>query len=174
VGPRHIFWAGEKAGIAAGETPSHAAKVSTVIDIIGEVNRVSVRCTALFTQVREASGLSGIEALTLCAIANATVAPTVPQVGRILGHPRQVIQRAVRVLVDAGFVQPTANPGHKRAALLTATEKGSALAQEIYDSARDIASVLAENLDIKSLSGVHQGLERLRDRIDEYQGGGEE
>lgn len=173
MGPRHIFWAGEKAGIAAGETHSHAAKVSTVIDIIGEVNRVAVRCTGLFTQVREASGLSGIEALTLCAIVNAETPPTVPQVGRILGHPRQVIQRAVRVLVDAGFVQPQVNPGHKRAALLTGTTAGSDLAQKIYDSARDIASVLAEDLDIKSLSGVHQGLERLRDRIDEYQGGEE-
>ena len=46
-------------------------------------------------------------------------------------------------------------------------------AQKIYDEARDIASVLAQDLDIKSLNGVHQGLERLRDRIDEYQGGEE-
>ena len=94
------------------------AKVAELIVILGEANRVASRCLQIFSRLREASGLSGLEVLTLMAITHAVTPPTVPQVGRSLGHPRQVIQRAARVLEQRGFVEALPNPGHKRAALL--------------------------------------------------------
>lgn len=188
MGPRHSFWGvlgpaeAPKYGIgtrasrggvnpapSAAESESQA-KVRELIVILGEANRIAGRCTQIFSRVRENCGLTGIETLTLIAIAHAPAPPTVPQIGRSLGHPRQVIQRAVRVLEDEGLVQPLPNPGHKRAALLVATAKGRALGQTVDVQAAEVISGIAEgfDLDLGVLGAMSEGLLALRDRIDEH------
>lgn len=187
MGPRHSFWGvlgpaeapkfgagsrvsrgGVNPGASAAESEAQA-KVRELIVILGEANRIAGRCTQIFSRVREDCGLTGIETLTLIGIAHATTPPTVPQVGRSLGHPRQVIQRAVRVLEDEGLVQPLPNPGHKRAALLVATEKGRALGRTVDAQAAEVIAGLAEGLDLDlgMLGAMSEGLLALRDRIDE-------
>lgn len=188
MGPRHSFWGvlgpaeaakfghGSRtsrggvnpSGSAAAESEAQA-KVSELVVILGEANRIAGRCVQMFSRVREDCGLSGIEVLTLIGIAHAPTPPTVPQIGRSLGHPRQVIQRAVRVLEDEGLVQPLPNPGHKRAALLVATVKGRALGQAIDAQAAEIIAGLANGLDLDlgMLSAMSEGLLTLRNRIDE-------
>jgi DNA-binding MarR family transcriptional regulator len=155
-------------GSASSESEAQA-KVAELIVILGEANRVAGRCLQMFSRVREDCGLTGIEVLTLIGIAHATTPPTVPQIGRSLGHPRQVIQRAVRVLEDEGLVQALPNPGHKRAALLVATEKGRALGQSIDAQAADVIADIADGLelDLGMLGAMSEGLLALRDRIDE-------
>jgi len=188
MGPRHSFWGvlgpaeAPKFGVGsrasrggvnpkgAGSAESEAqAKVSELVAILGEANRVAGRCLQLFSRVREDCGLTGIEVLTLIGIAHATTPPTVTQIGRSLGHPRQVIQRAVRVLEDEGLVQALPNPGHKRAALLIATDKGRALGQAIDAQAADVIADIADGLDLDlgMLGAMSEGLLTLRDRIDE-------
>ena len=188
MGPRHSFWSvlgpaeapkfgsGSRAarggvnpaGSAAAESEEQA-KVLELVAILRDAIRVAGRCQQIFSRVREGSGLTGIEVLTLMAIAHAAEPPTVPQVGRSLGHPRQVIQRAVRVLDEQGLVQPQPNPGHKRAALLVATEKGRTLGHSIDAQAAEIIAGLAGGLDVelRALAVVSEGLLALRDRMDE-------
>jgi DNA-binding MarR family transcriptional regulator len=150
------------------------AKIAELIVILGEANRVASRCLQIFARLREASGLSGLEVLTLMGITHAATPPTVPQVGRSLGHPRQVIQRAVRVLEQRGLVQALPNPGHKRAALLIATDQGRELGRSIDEQAAEIIGKLADgpDLDLGLLSAMSEGLLTLRDRIDDYIGAG--
>lgn len=188
MGPRHSFWGvlgpaeapkygigtrasrgGINPGAGASESESQA-RVRELIVILGEANRIAGRCTQIFSRVREHCGLTGIETLTLIAIAHAPAPPTVPQIGRSLGHPRQVIQRAVRVLEDEGLVQPQPNPGHKRAALLIATAKGRALGQTVDAQAAEVIAGIAEGLDLDlgMLGVMSEGLLALRDRIDEH------
>jgi DNA-binding MarR family transcriptional regulator len=145
------------------------AKVQELVVILGEANRVAGRCLQIFARVRQQCDLSGIEMLTLIAITHAITPPTVPQIGRSLGHPRQVIQRAVRVLEQRGLVQPLPNPGHKRAALLVETDDGRALGHAIDAQAAEIIADLADglDLDIDVLGAMSVGLLALRDRIDE-------
>jgi DNA-binding MarR family transcriptional regulator len=145
------------------------AKVQELVTILGEANRVAGRCLQIFSRVRQDCDLSGIEVLTLIAIAHATTPPTVPQIGRSLGHPRQVIQRAVRVLEERGLVQPLPNPGHKRAPLLEGTEDGRTLGRAIDAQAAEIIADLADGLelDLGMLGAMSEGLLALRDRIDE-------
>jgi DNA-binding MarR family transcriptional regulator len=161
-----------RSGPDAGE--ERAARVAELVVILGEATRVATRCQQNFAQVREDSGLSGIEVLTLMAITHAVQPPTVPQVGRSLGHPRQVIQRAVRVLEQEGLVQALPNPGHKRAALLAATEKGRELGASIDGEAAEIIAGLADglDLDLAALRTMSEGLLALRDRMDEPSRGG--
>jgi DNA-binding MarR family transcriptional regulator len=159
------------AAFAADESEG-PAKVAELIVILGEANRVAGRCLQIFSRLREASGLSGLEVLTLMAITHAASPPTVPQVGRSLGHPRQVIQRAARVLEEQGLVATLPNPGHKRAALLVPTDEGRDLGRSIDAQAAEIVGKLADGLDLDlgALNATSESLLTLRDRIDEYSG----
>jgi DNA-binding MarR family transcriptional regulator len=146
------------------------AKVAELIVILGEANRVAGRCLQIFSRLRAESGLSGLEVLTLIAIAHAARPPTVPQVGRSLGRPRQVIQRAVRVLEEAALIEMLPNPGHKRAALLAATDRGRELGSRIDAQAASIIGRVADGLDLDlgMLAVMRDGLLTLRDRMDEH------
>ena len=196
MGPRHSFWSvlgpaeapkfavgaqapgggGNLANSAANSNAAESeaqARATQLAVILGEANRIAGRCLLMFSRVREDCGLTGIEVLTLIGIAHAATPPTVPQIGRSLGHPRQVIQRAVRVLEDEGLVQPLPNPGHKRAALLVATERGRALGRAIDGQSAQVIAGLADDLDLDlgMLGAMSEGLLTLRDRIDERMSG---
>jgi len=186
VGPRHSFWSvlgpaeapkyGAGAHVArGGVNPADdaagegAAKVTELVGILRDAIRVSAASQRIFSRLREDSGLTGIEVLTLMAITHAQEPPTVPQVGRSLGHPRQVIQRAVRVLDDQGLVMPRPNPGHKRAVLLVATDKGRELGRSIDAQAAETISNVARglDLDLPELRGIAHGMLTLHQRMDE-------
>jgi DNA-binding MarR family transcriptional regulator len=188
LGPSHSFWNvlgpaqaprygfgphGLRGGIDPAEAATgdgeEASRVAELVTILAEANRIAIRCMRDFSRVREASGLSGIETLTLMAIAHAANPQTVPQVGRSLGHPRQVIQRAVRVLEQAELVASQPNPAHKRAALLVVTDGGRKLARGIDAEAAQIIAGLAEglDLDLSALGALGDGLLALRRRMDE-------
>jgi DNA-binding MarR family transcriptional regulator len=192
LGPSHSFWnvlgpaqapryGSGPHGLRGGIDPASAttrepegegegaARVARLVVILAEANRVATRCMRDFSRVRDSSGLSGIEALTLMAIAHAAKPPTVPQVGRSLGHPRQVIQRAVRVLEQAGLVESRPNPAHKRAALLVVTDGGRKLARGIDAEAAQVIAGLAEglDLDLPALAALGDGLLALRQRMDD-------
>ena len=187
MGPRHSFWSvlgpaeaprfgsgsraargGVDPAVAASVEGETQAKVAELLTILGESHRIGVRLLQMFAGVREEAGLSGIEVLTLIGVANASRPPTVPQMGRSLGHPRQVIQRAVRVLEEEGLVALEPNPGHKRAALLVATEKGRALGREIDAHCAQIIAGLTNGLELEltDLAVMSDGLLALRRRID--------
>jgi DNA-binding MarR family transcriptional regulator len=71
----------------------------------------------------------------------------VPQIGRSLGVPRQIVQRAANSLVAAGLVETLPNPDHKRAALLGPTAKGVELKRGIDARADALAATTAGHLD---------------------------
>lgn len=187
MGPRHSFWSvlgpaeapkfgpgsrsargGVNPLVANSANDETQAKVAELVTILGEAHRIGVRLLQMFARVRQNSGLSGIEVLTLIGIANAARPPTVPQMGRSLGHPRQVIQRAVRVLEEEGLVELQPNPGHKRAALLVATEKGRAFGSTIDAQSAEIIADLTDglDLDLADLAAMSDSLLTLRRRID--------
>src|SRR5882724_3839651 len=89
-----------------------------LVHLIDEVIRLRGRLQSLFAGVGAASGLAPMESTVLTAVVESHTTPTVSQIGRSLGHPRQVIQRAANNLIAARLLETTPNPGHKRAALL--------------------------------------------------------
>lgn len=115
--------------------------------LIDALARTQGRLRAAFAPAREAAGLSMIEHTVLVAVVEARTAPTVPQIGRSLGHPRQVIQRAANQLVEAGLISARPNPDHKRASLLVPTEAGRAIQAAANRQAAQIAAGLMNDLD---------------------------
>ena len=122
-------------------------KANPLIRLIDEVARFGGRVQSLFEDVHSETGLKTMENLVLNAIVEADFTPTVPQIGRSLGHPRQVIQRTVNDLVDAGFVEKLPNPDHKRAPLLGVTKKGSKLKEWSDTQALAVANAFLGNVD---------------------------
>ncbi len=91
-----------------------------------------------------------------------------PQIGRSLGHPRQVIQRAVNVLVDKGLIETAPNPDHKRAPLLIATPAGEQLKDQIDARAIEAADELMQVLDSTRCEHLTGELRRLRNDIEQF------
>src|SRR3954454_18990450 len=114
--------------------------------LLDEVIRTQGRLRSVFADVNAATGLTSMEAMVLTAIVEARFAPTVPQIGRSLGHPRQVIQRAANSLIAAGLIEARSNPDHKRAPLLVATTAGKALKGEADVRAIQAATAVLERI----------------------------
>lgn len=136
--------------------------------LIDAMARTHGRLRAAFAPARAGSDLSDMEHTVLVAVVEARTPPTVPQIGRSLGHPRQVIQRAANRLVDAGLIAAADNPDHKRASLLLATDAGRALQAAANAHADQIAAALMANLDPAQVQQATALLNTIRAGIEAY------
>jgi len=133
-----------------------------------EVARLRGRMRALFSDARAESGLGEMELTVLTATVNAATAPTVAQIGRSLGHPRQVVQRAANRLVELGLIELTDNPGHKRASLLVATPAGEKLKAEDRDRASTITKAVLQRIATEEFAEAADRLAAIRAEIEDY------
>ncbi len=131
-----------------------------------EVARLRGRMRALFAETRTQSGLPEMELTVLTAVVNAAAAPTVAQIGRSLGHPRQVVQRAANRLAELGLIAFTDNPDHKRASLIVATEDGRALKAADHSRASAVTKAVLERVDGKAFAEAADRLHAIRQEIE--------
>jgi DNA-binding MarR family transcriptional regulator len=131
-----------------------------LVGLSDELIRLNGRLKGMFAGARRSEGLGDSELMVLNGVVEADRPPTVPQIGRSLGQPRQVVQRAANSLMDAGLIEAEPNPDHKRAVLLRATDQGTALKREIDARADAIAEQVAADIDADR---VRQAAALLRD-----------
>ena len=143
-----------------------ASRAALLIQLLDEVARIRGRISSAFAEGRIATGLSDLEMVVLNAVTGAAHPPTVPQIGRSLGHARQVIQRAASALVAQGLIEWVANPDHKRAHRLVATERGLARKSTADAKGRAVAERLTEGMDIALLERAVASLHAVRERIE--------
>lgn len=94
------------------------------IVLMTEIFRIRGRFRLLFQDFEGSTGFSRIQYAVLATVIEADDPPTVSQLGRNLGYPRQVIQRKANELIDRGLLRMKDNPAHKRACVLVPTRKG--------------------------------------------------
>jgi DNA-binding MarR family transcriptional regulator len=133
-----------------------------------EVARLRGRMRVLYADTRAASGLAEMELTVLTAVVNAADAPTVAQIGRSLGHPRQVVQRAANGLAELGLVAVADNPDHKRASLIVATDAGRALKAADRKRAQGVTDALLERIDSMTFAAAASQLHAIRAEIEAY------
>jgi len=133
-----------------------------------EVARLRGRMRALYADTRSASGLAEMELTVLTAVVNAAASPTVAQIGRSLGHPRQVVQRAANHLAELGFVAFEANPEHKRASLIVATDAGRALKAADHARAEAVTRAVLARIDKAAFADAADRLHAIRSAIETY------
>lgn len=118
-----------------------------LVGLSDELIRLNGRLKGLFAGARRSEGLGDSELMVLNSVVEADRPPTVPQIGRSLGQPRQLVQRAANSLIEAELIEAVPNPDHKRAVLLRATGQGVALKREIDARADAIAEEVTGNID---------------------------
>jgi DNA-binding MarR family transcriptional regulator len=137
-----------------------------LVGLSDELIRMNGRMKALFAGVRRSEGLSDSELSVLNAVVEADRAPTVPQIGRSFGHPRQVVQRAANSLIDAGLIESLPNPDHKRAVLLRATAEGTAFKREFDARADAIAKDVGDGVDHETIRAATMALRQIRKQLE--------
>ncbi|WP_260582877.1 MarR family winged helix-turn-helix transcriptional regulator [Sphingopyxis sp. PET50] len=133
-----------------------------------EVARLRGRMRALYADTRAKSGLPEMELTVLTAVVNAATPPTVAQIGRSLGHPRQVVQRAANRLAELGLVAFADNPGHKRASLIVATEAGRELKAADHERAQAVTRAVLTHVDAQSFAEAAERMHIIRTGIEAY------
>lgn len=116
-----------------------------------------------------ASQLSRLDGLVLLSIAEAGVPLTAAQIGRNLGHSRQVIQRIGNELLDLGLLQRIPNPDHKTAPLLQLTPKGRKLEKDMGDGVLKLVRTLFTEADLKRCRRLAKDVRKMRLMIETYE-----
>ena len=137
-----------------------------LIGLVDEVGRMHGRMKSTFAPSRNGVGLGESESMVLNAVVEAERAPTVAQIGRSLGHPRQLIQRAANALRDAGLIEAVPNPDHKRAPLLRPTAAGTARKRKADAIADGIAEELGLDLDLPAVREATRALRTIRRQME--------
>lgn len=147
--------------------PDSSHTHSDIALLVDEVSRLRGRLSAVFARPAD-SGLSAMDMTTLTATYEAKLPPTVAQIGRSLGHPRQVIQRAANRLVDAGLIRLEDNPAHKRASILICTDAGAAIKRADKAQADALAAALMRDVDDAEVAAAVALLRSLRRQIEAH------
>ncbi len=134
--------------------------------LVDEVLRCHGRLLTATADLGTEDGLTGAQLLVLTAVVRAERPPTVPQIGRSLGHSRQAVQRLVDALVERGLIETMDNPDHKRARLLVATADGEHAYARSNELSRDWTARITEGMDPAELTTATDVLRRLRHRLE--------
>ena len=137
-----------------------------LVGLSDELIRLNGRMRSLFADARRDAGLGDSELGVLNAVVEADRPPTVPQIGRSFGQPRQLVQRAANSLVEAGLIEMLPNPDHKRALLLRATDAGIALKRGIDAEADARAASVADGIDPAAIRAATEALNTLRRQLE--------
>jgi DNA-binding MarR family transcriptional regulator len=140
---------------------------NAMVTLIDELVRTHGRLKSVFANVNAAAGLSAMESTALAAVIESSVPPTVPQIGRSLGHARQVIQRAAHALIGAGLIEARPNPSHKRAPLLLPTQQGRNLKRQSDARAEEATAALLRRIDAAACRRMAGQLRDLREEIED-------
>ena len=137
-----------------------------LVGLSDELIRLNGRMKALFAGARRSEGLGDSELSVLNAVVEADRPPTVPQIGRSFGQPRQIVQRAANSLMAAGLIEAVPNPDHKRAVLLRATEQGLAMKRGMDARADEVADSISAELDANAVRAATLALRAVRKQLE--------
>jgi DNA-binding MarR family transcriptional regulator len=133
--------------------------------LVDEVLRTAGRLLVA-TSTSVGGGLSGPQMLVLSAVVRADAPPTVPQIGRSLGHSRQAVQRLADGLRERGLIERLDNPEHKRARRLVATARGRDVHTEADLDSRVWAARMTRDLSPGQIEAAATTLRTLRQHLE--------
>ena len=155
------------------------ANPNILMSIVDEILRLQSCFENVFADLECLSDLSTLQKLVLSCVLESSVAPTVPQIGRNLGRPRQVVQRIANELAAAGLIEKAPNPHHRRASLLVPTAAALELAEQADRRAVEATRAFLDRIDADRCRALTGELAQLRQAIeaflpDDAEAGGEQ
>jgi DNA-binding MarR family transcriptional regulator len=146
----------------AKRTPAGEALTNVMLDLF----RISSLLLTAGDRLVARLGLTSARWQILGAIAHAERPQPVAWLARDLGANRQNVQRIVNDLHKEGLVAFEVNPHHRRAQLVTLTEKG----RRTFDAAMELQAPwvndLSNGLSVKDMEVVHRVVTALRKKLE--------
>ena len=137
-----------------------------MIRFIDEMIRGHSRFNVFSDEIAIAGSPQGTAGTVLTAVVRAKSPPTVPQIGRSLGFPRQTIQRHADWLASHGYVEFVANPDHKLAKRLVPTQLGRDVYAAQDARAHEWARRFTQDLDPEALRLTVETMAMIRHRLE--------
>ncbi len=144
--------------------------VDLMIRYFDEMKRGQARLAGVSAGFAVQGGVSGLAMTVLTAVVRAASPPTVPQIGRSLGHPRQTIQRHADALAADALIEWIDNPDHKSAKRLVPTEASRKLHEKSDALARSWAADFV--VDLGDLATTLETMQRIREKLERDSRGG--
>lgn len=144
-------------------------KENPLVALIEESIRLKDSAQFILTEAVGETTLTRLERLVLIMITESDDPMTASQISRHLGHPRQVIQRAVNRLEELKLIKKFPNPNHKTSPLFAATTKGVNFESQLGDKLINIVDTLLTEKDIKMCQRISKDLKKLRALLEDYQ-----
>jgi DNA-binding MarR family transcriptional regulator len=143
-------------------TPAGTALTHLILDLF----RVNSLILTAGDRLVARLGLTSARWQILGAIVAAERAQPVAWLARDMGANRQNVQRIINDLHKEGLVGFEANPHHRRAQLVTLTEKG----KQTFDAAMRLQAPwitsLSEGLSVKDIQTMHRVILALRQKLE--------
>ena len=147
----------------------HTAPGAAASALILEVFRLNGRLLTGGDRLVEELGLTSARWQVLGAVMLSPTAEPVARLARNMGLNRQGVQRIVDEMADDGLLAFGPNPHHRRAKLVTMTDKGRATYAAAGRLQVPWVNALADRLDPQDIDGAMRLLETLRKRLEKMQ-----
>jgi DNA-binding MarR family transcriptional regulator len=138
----------------------------SLTDLILDVFRLNGALLASGDILVKDLGLTSARWQVLGAIALSPVPLPVAHLARNMGLTRQAVQRSVDEMLSDGLVRLDANPHHKRAVLVTMTERGASAFRAASERQERWADVLAAGLSPEAIETASLLMRDLQRRLD--------
>jgi DNA-binding MarR family transcriptional regulator len=147
-----------------------AAAGSAVTELILEVFKLNGRLLAAGDRLTKDIGLTSARWQVIGAVALAGPPQPVANLARNMGLTRQAVQRTVNELHGEGIVTFAANPHHRRAKLVSLTDKGRAAYVEAMRRQVPWARRLARRLGASDVAAAIRVLKALTTALEAREG----
>ncbi|WP_317932965.1 helix-turn-helix domain-containing protein [Halioxenophilus sp. WMMB6] len=144
-------------------------KDNPLVALIEESIRLKDSAQFILTDAVGSTSLTRLERLVLIMISESDAPMTASQVSRHVGHPRQVVQRAVNRLLELQLIDKQPNPDHKTSPLLSATNKGKEFENQLGGKLVNIVDSLLTESDLKMCQRMLKDIKKLRRIIEDFE-----
>ena len=145
-------------------TKSQKAPVFT--EIVLEVFKLGGFLVSEGDQMGFEYGITSARWKILGALSLAGEPQTVPQIARSMGLTRQAVQRLVDAMHEDELLLFHENPGHKRAKLISLSERGEEIFSKLYEKQSGWAINCSTGVTKAELETTLSVLRRISDSID--------
>lgn len=135
-------------------------------DLIVEVFRLNGCLLATADRLASRFGITSARWQVLGALGLPPVPETVARLARNMGLTRQSVQRVVNEMIDEEMLCLLDNPHHRRAKLVTMTDKGRKAFEAAYALQVPWVKALSKGIDAKRIEDARELLRLLRDRLE--------
>jgi DNA-binding MarR family transcriptional regulator len=144
--------------------PCYSPSGKELTHMILEIFRLNGSLLAAGNELTRDLGLSSARWQVMGALAAGPLPAA--QIARNMGLTRQSVQRVVDVLAEQGLVTFSENPYHQRAQLVSLTEQGEHLFQEVTRRQVPWVNALAQGLSTQEVQAVVRLIGVIRQRLE--------